>query len=390
MINKEKLQLLHSIRGFAALIVVIGHAKFHFWSGGTEYLKVYPMDTWSVWDYLVFTLDMLTSNPALMVIIFFVLSGFFIAYSYESNNWKISNFYVNRSIRIYVPYLGSVIATIILFWLATVINPEIFFSSNPREFNQGLVESYQNFNLKTLGWSMIFVSKPVYIGYNDPYWSLLIEAMFYVVAPYFIKRPRLFLIISSALMLLGLFFKGFLSQFIPFAPLTVFLTVYAVFFALGYFVYWLLFKYRIQDRIRKINVWYFNVPALIILLFAMYGSLFTDPVYTYIAGGIFTSIMIYRMIIYPVKITFIHRFFISLGKISYSMYLIHFPFFILLYAILVRLTGQEVFYSRIYWIPVAIAVLVSYPYYYVVEYQSLKLIRWYKNYLKRRNASGAR
>ena len=72
-----------------------------------------------------------------------------------------------------------------------------------------------------------------------------------------------------------------------------------------------------------------------------------------------------------------------MGKISYSMYLIHVPIYILLYAILVKLTGQEVFYSRIYWIPAAIAVLISYPFYWLVEHQSLKLIRWYKGRVKR-------
>lgn len=34
LLSKEKLVLLHSIRGFAALIVVIAHVKFPFWSGG--------------------------------------------------------------------------------------------------------------------------------------------------------------------------------------------------------------------------------------------------------------------------------------------------------------------------------------------------------------------
>lgn len=33
------MKYLHAIRGFAALIVVIAHAKFPFWSGGQEYVK---------------------------------------------------------------------------------------------------------------------------------------------------------------------------------------------------------------------------------------------------------------------------------------------------------------------------------------------------------------
>lgn len=386
MINKEKLQLLHAIRGFAALIVVIGHAKFHFWSGGTEYIKAFPRVDWSVFDYIAFGIDMLSSNPALMVIVFFVLSGFFIAYSYDSNNWKTKHFFINRTIRIYAPYLGSIIFTVFVFWLATLVNIDVFYSNNVSEYNQGLHESYQNFNFKTLGWSMLFVKNPVYIGYNDPYWSLLIEAMFYIIAPFFIIRPKLFLISTSFLMLIGFVFKSFLLRIISFAPLLNFLTIYSVFFAMGCFVYWLVFKYKIQDKIQKINVWYFNITAFLILFFAIMGVFFMSSVYTFIAGGVFTIIMIYRLLIYPVKMNFIHTFFISMGKISYSMYLIHFPFFILLYAILVKFTGQEVFYTRIYWIPVAIVVLISYPFYYLVEHQSLKLIRRYKGYLKKNSS----
>ncbi|NLA25012.1 MAG: hypothetical protein GX879_08605 [Bacteroidales bacterium] len=50
MINKEKFKLLHSIRGFAAFIVVIAHAKFPFWSGGKEYVAKFPRTDW---EYLI-------------------------------------------------------------------------------------------------------------------------------------------------------------------------------------------------------------------------------------------------------------------------------------------------------------------------------------------------
>ncbi len=384
MIKKEKLVLLHSIRGFAALIVVIAHSKFPFWCGGQEYIKAFPRNSWNPFDYLLFTLDMFTSNATVMVIIFFVLSGFFIAYSFEMNTWKLTNFYVNRSIRIYSPYLGSIIFTIILFKLATVINPELFASINPREYNQDLIHANKNFNFKTLAYTLGFVSNPVYIGYNYPYWSLLTEAMFYVIAPVFIKKPKLFLLITSILMVLGFISISIFDSWISFSPLVQFLTTYSVFFALGYFTFWLIFKYKIQDKLKNVNVWLFNITAIITLLTSMYGGFFVSHKITYIGGGIFTLIMIYRMIVYPVKVTFMHKFFISMGKISYSMYLIHVPIYILIYSILVKFTGQEVFYSRIYWIPAAIAVLVSYPFYYLVEHQSLKLIRRYKGYLRKK------
>ena len=196
MIDKEKFKLLHSIRGFAALMVVIGHAKFHFWSGGIEYIKKFPKEDWNIFDKLLFGLDMFSSNPALMVIVFFVLSGFFIAYSFQNNKWKTKHFYINRAIRIYIPYIASIILTIILFYSATLINNELFHNATDREYSQRLVSNYQNFNLETVAWNLIFVAKPCYIGYNDSYWSLLIEAFFYLTAPFFIKRKRMFLLVK--------------------------------------------------------------------------------------------------------------------------------------------------------------------------------------------------
>ena len=39
-LNADKLTLLHSLHGFAAVFVAIRHAKWIFWSGGTEYVKL--------------------------------------------------------------------------------------------------------------------------------------------------------------------------------------------------------------------------------------------------------------------------------------------------------------------------------------------------------------
>lgn len=380
------MKYLHAIRGFAALIVVIAHAKFPFWSGGQEYVKAFPRETWNVWDYFLFAVDMFSSNATVMVIVFFVLSGFFIAYSFDTNNWKLKEFYFNRGIRIYLPYIGSVILTLILFKSAMILNPELFQSINPREYNVDLIDAAEQFNIKALLWSLIFIPNPTYIGYNYPYWSLLIEAMFYIVAPFFIKRPKTFLFSSALLMVLGFLFRDQISTIISWAPLRNFLVVYSLFFAMGYFIYWLIFKYKVHHKISSINVWYVNFVALLLLVAAMYMGFLIDKKFTYILGGLFTCIMIYRIISYPINEGNIFtKFFVSMGKISYSMYLIHVPIFIFLYAILVKLTGQEVFYARIYWLPTIIAVLISYGFYKVVEAPSLQLIKKYKSYLKKKS-----
>ena len=54
---KAKFPLLHAIRGVAAMYVVVYHAKFILWSGGTDYLTKYPRASWSVFDYFKFAID---------------------------------------------------------------------------------------------------------------------------------------------------------------------------------------------------------------------------------------------------------------------------------------------------------------------------------------------
>jgi peptidoglycan/LPS O-acetylase OafA/YrhL len=51
---EKRISQIHAVRGFAALLVVIAHAKFPFWIGGQEYIKKYPMSTWSWYEYPIF------------------------------------------------------------------------------------------------------------------------------------------------------------------------------------------------------------------------------------------------------------------------------------------------------------------------------------------------
>jgi peptidoglycan/LPS O-acetylase OafA/YrhL len=112
-------KFLHSVRGIAALIVVIYHAKFVLWCGGHEYLrKTGGLHT--LIDYLLFAGDILSSCGRQSVIIFFILSAFVIKYSFVQNQYSWTVFYKHRFIRIYFPYLLSVVFSIIIIVLAVL------------------------------------------------------------------------------------------------------------------------------------------------------------------------------------------------------------------------------------------------------------------------------
>ena len=103
-LNKN-IKSLHIIRGVAALIVVIYHSKFILWAGGTLWLKNIGFK--SLFDYIPFALDMLSSCGAQCVLVFFLLSGFVIYHSFQQSDRSIKHFFWVRILRIYLPFLFS-------------------------------------------------------------------------------------------------------------------------------------------------------------------------------------------------------------------------------------------------------------------------------------------
>jgi peptidoglycan/LPS O-acetylase OafA/YrhL len=126
----SNLRNLHIIRGLAALYVALGHAKVVFWVGGREYIDKFPRSEWGIIDYLLFALDLFSSSAQEFVIVFFVLSGFFIAYSFDKNNWSWKGFYANRALRIYPPYIASAIFAVAVIFFINYYNNYLIYSRN--------------------------------------------------------------------------------------------------------------------------------------------------------------------------------------------------------------------------------------------------------------------
>ena len=198
MIEKQRLHNLHAIRGWAALFVVIAHSKYPFWSGGSEYIKVYPVDTWSWYQYIVFGIDMATSFASIFVITFFVLSGFFITRSIEAKKYSIPFFYGDRVIRIYIPYIGAMLISAIALYSAHRIHPELFkMLGSHRPYNLDLIKAYSDLNIDSFFSGLLFLpgKSGLFFGMNSPSWSLYFEALFYISIPFillYFKKISLF------------------------------------------------------------------------------------------------------------------------------------------------------------------------------------------------------
>lgn len=364
----ENLRQLHIIRGIAALYVAIGHAKVILWSGGSAYLDQFPRETWNILDYLFFALDMLSSSAREFVIVFFVLSGFFIAYSFEKNQWKVKDFLVNRTVRLVPPYLFSVLLSIMVFFCIYQFAEVLFQQDFGRAINVRMIKSFQELNAETLARSLFLLPNNDYIAGNFSYWSLIQEWIFYLIIPFVIMRKNIALIVSAAL-----FFIGHLLLDSYTAPILRFLFEFAIYFFLGVRFYPYITSGKWRTLLPSRMVSYGLVLGLFFTTIAL-GALELYP-FSAVVAAIATMVCIMVLLRYPLQNALVFRMGTFLGDISYTLYIIHLPFFYSVYAILFVTTGEHVFYNRLYWLAIPPLILLAYGGFVLVESKTLTWIK---------------
>jgi peptidoglycan/LPS O-acetylase OafA/YrhL len=179
MTVENRYSQLHILRGFSALMVVLGHAKVVFWSGGKMFIEKFPITNWKFYDYLLFLTDLFSSAAQSFVIVFFVLSGFFINLSFKKHNWNFKNFLINRFIRIFPPYFAALLFSLIVILFINYLEKPLFDLHFSRAFNQRLSNSYENLNFKSFFYALFFIPTKDYFACNFSFWSLLYEWIFY-------------------------------------------------------------------------------------------------------------------------------------------------------------------------------------------------------------------
>ncbi|GAL83778.1 hypothetical protein Hsw_0827 [Sporocytophaga myxococcoides] len=366
--SSENLSNLHILRGLTALYVLIYHAKFILWCGGNEYIKAYPMHNWGIGDYLVFASDIFSSAGFEMVLVFFVLSGFFIAKSFNKKRWSLRDFYLKRIARIYPPYLFSLLFSVIVILLIGQINADLYSLDIPFERNQRLKVAYENLNFKSIAYSLFFISTKEYIGMNIVYWSLLIEVVFYIIIPFVIVRPVIYFILS---LICAIFMR-----YTPLAYFT-FLSEYSIYFALGV----LIFKYKdisVVTIIEK-SKYIFLILIITLIFSVVILSALKLKYYSSFTAALLSLFSIFFLLKVQLHEGWVLKRLKFLGEISYSLYLFHFPVLLLIYALLTKYTGSYNFYSRVYWVSIPIALLVAYCCYGFIEKRSKLMIDVFRN-----------
>jgi peptidoglycan/LPS O-acetylase OafA/YrhL len=149
---KNKFQKLDSIRAFAAVYVTLGHVF-------AQNLKFGKFDFGIIFRF---------GQEA--VIIFFILSGFVINYSFTlSDDKTLKTFFFKRFFRIYIPLIFIYILSVILNYLYT------------HEFSINLYQLLGNiFMLQDINILKENVIVSPFLG-NLPLWSLSYEWYFYFI-----------------------------------------------------------------------------------------------------------------------------------------------------------------------------------------------------------------
>jgi peptidoglycan/LPS O-acetylase OafA/YrhL len=378
LLSYQELDILHALRGFCAFYVVVFHAKFVLWSGGTEYLRAFPRASWSPLQYIAFIGDILSSAGYEMVIFFFVLSGFFIRYAQLKKHCSALRFYLNRIVRIYPPYLASlVLGGMVLAYVASV-HPALMTNATGRELNTGLLGAWHELHPLTLqgvGRAILFL-KPGehFFGYNGACWSLLPEALFYLAVPLAFWRIKFYYALSAAFYAYGIMASmlhldtGFFGAF---------LFLFNGYFALGVGLYdvvttrpnWL-------PAFRRFSGFWLalGIAALLLLLIgiaALHLRLLSGPVASVLAVLSVSVLLAGRVS----RRNLLVRAFHEVGIFSFSLYLYHFPLLILGYVGIVALTGELVNYTRYYWVMLPLVTAGCFALYYVTERAAVRFFR---------------
>lgn len=366
MKRKIDFDILESLRGFASLYVCLAHCRGVLWIGGEHYLKLHPRNTWSLYEYFLMGLNMLTRLSTEFVIIFFVLSGFSIAHSLRKQQNPLE-FYKRRFVRLYPPYVTAILYAMAVTGLLLYSHPQFF-----TDAYHTLVFDRLKISKGLFDWQ-VFLKNLLYLpqmgGLLNPFWSLTHEVLFYLLAPFVFRNKNLYYLGS----LLGfglacyLYSSGTANHgFIPLDFL-----YYNLFFAAGVFLYQhyetVVEKFRFLSgkmALMLVSGIYFAMIGLSLLGFGIVNSLLA-------------ACMSIALIVYLLNNNVRIPALISIGRYSYTLYITHFPTIFLYLGLYYTLTGSTSPYimNNLVFLPAVFLCLgVAYVLYLLVEKKTKGLL----------------
>lgn len=358
-LRKADFEQLEVIRGIAALVVVLNHARGWLWAGGQAVSSSGAAASYGPVEWLFFYGNFFTRCGHEAVILFFVLSGFSIAHSLrvrpDGSRPAIGEFFKRRAVRLYPPYLaGLAWATVVALSVPLVLDvspPELTLAASARE-------------LESLGTVRGLLGALFYdpqLPFVPQYWSLAYEVVFYGIAPWALQRARGYVAVSLALGVAGVVL---LERVLPEMFWSSYLFRYNLYFALGVLLY---------RRHRDVWRWA-SRPPIWVLYGAVVGGYAVMAFLNYRLGKGWASEAV-AVVLAAVSIPLVLRarlrsqVLLWLGRQSYSLYVSHVATVALTLAVLVGVLGVSYPITSPYLWVIAVppALIVSYCFYLIVE-----------------------
>jgi peptidoglycan/LPS O-acetylase OafA/YrhL len=369
--NNSKLRFFDSFRGVAALIVVIGHARWLLWEGYSNGYKLHS-DTYLIFEKIIVYVMSLFKFGHEMVMLFFVMSGFLIHYGFSKkikdgdSKFDIT-YFKKRFVRIYPVLLVSLLFTYLLDRLGIYWRLPIYTSPT----NNIIINETLKIDLSCNNFvKSVFLYGSNVWGSNVPMWSLKLEWFFYLIYPLFYLINRKYLKASYGIFVLLsiifimkpiqlVFMNDFLMNLFASFPLWL----------LGAFVADVS-TYRIRINLK--NLYYLMLFPVLTILINIDSYLICDY---FVAIG-FVGLIAF-MLNSSAHFNIIQgRFFSFFSRISYSLYIIHFPILVFFSGLLFEIFDGKLPQSQFFiFLGLIFCVVISYLVYYFVERPSLSFKR---------------
>jgi peptidoglycan/LPS O-acetylase OafA/YrhL len=341
---------LDALRFYAALAVVVAHIGRNFAELRTQAAE-YPL------------LNLLFIDAQTAVSLFFVLSGFLITWllfkeKARTGTISVRQFYIRRALRIWPLYYLIVVVSLVV--LPPLLGPDYFFANAPAHTTILIVFLLAN------------LASPR--GPLDHLWSISLEEQFYLVWPLVMKRSTLtFLKVTFGIIFLKLVLEPVVAMFNSDAMMQLFWGLRFECMAIGALGAYLYFHQHTLLR------WIYHPLAQCLVWGVMIFCALVDVPWTSV-NTLLLSVTFITLILNlatnPRPLVQIdHWAFNALGKISYGIYMYHYP---LLYVVLylrksAGIPDGETFNAVLYLIIIGGTLLLAYASYRWFEAPFLRL-----------------
>jgi peptidoglycan/LPS O-acetylase OafA/YrhL len=373
---KGRIDSFDSLRGIASVIVIIFHCLISF---PIFYFATYE-DKYNSNIVKLFIITPLhtiwAGNEA--VLLFFVLSGFVLSIPFLNN--KESNYFafvVNRFCRIYIPYIIIMfLSSLLMMLFADYKNIDLLSETYNSRWDHPITFKAVEAYILMINYDTTNVNGVVWTLYHEMRVSLFFPLIMVIIVKYNWKKS-LFILIASIIFLfniLGLlsnfFTNGLLSDLIFSTRDTVY---YTTFFIIGILL--AKFQKQIKSLIKPMNI--IKKVFLLLLSLSLINFRWMLLIYKFNNAILKDIIPVLGIVILfglvlscgKLDLFLAKSYFLFLGKISYSLYLVHIPVLMISSLYLSKIIPLKMAFLLIPFLSIPIAYLVN----RFIEIPSIKL-----------------